>query len=161
MWKECRKEIVNKQVLFNDQDNMNMTCKECEKIVFADDYYNCIALHCNNLWSADSFDALLIDKDSQCRTCRNIEENDSFSECLRFSCKTEIFSLLEVDLTRFRKDCTKLLDQEYLECLKSETNQSSLSLWVYFTAFIMMTVCFMLKMSKSTREEPQVYIMIS
>jgi hypothetical protein len=131
--------------------------------VFADDYYNCIALHCNNLWNKKSFEQFqtIHNEDSDCKACGSFEDNQDFVDCARFSCKAEIFSWLNVDLARFQKDCSTLLDQEYLDCIKDETILSSLNFLVLFTAFALMSLCFMLKMSKSTREESPTYIMIS
>ena len=135
MWVHCRSELLSKQFLYKEIRLDNLTCTDCESIVYADQYYNCISMYCSQLFTQTALQSIQLN--DQCKQCLKVEES-SFSSCAVFSCKQEILSL-EGGLELFNskvQSCDLLLDENYLECVKAEEKISGV-VWALFGVGLM------------------------
>ena len=164
VWQECRQDFVNKENLVVDGEGKNMTCKDCEKIVFADDYYNCIALYCNSLWSQDDLQEVTKKNESKCALCDALsDEEELLKTCEKFSCKSEILSLLKLDLSNLPNNCNNLIGESYEACISAATSSST----SYFSLLLTLTLLLLLLLILSTilfkrpTQDFQVYTLIT
>lgn len=130
MWVNCRSELVNKQILYKEMKLDNLTCTDCESIVYADQYYNCISMHCSQLFTQTTLQSIKVS--DQCIQCQEVEES-LYSSCAVFSCKQEIL-LLGGDFELFNtkvQSCDLLLGENYYECIKAEKSIFNV-FWVLF-----------------------------
>lgn len=140
MWTKCRSEIVNKEFLYKELNQENLTCTDCESIVFADDYYNCISLYCSRLWSQENLNQLTtINED--CEQCKNIQ-SDLYEDCANVACKEEILELGGSSelFNDKRINCGRLLDEAYQDCVSSEQSLIGIA-WVLFGVLGAVFIC--------------------
>lgn len=140
IWSQCRSELVNKHFLFKDLNQDAQTCSDCESIVFADDYYNCISLYCSRLWSQENLNSLTTINEN-CEQCRSVERS-LYEDCACVACKEEIVQLGgSPELIQEKKvDCGKLLDEEYQECVSRERRFSGVA-WGLAGVFVVGFAC--------------------
>ena len=168
VWQECREDFVNKETLIGESEGKNMTCKDCEQIVFADDYYNCIALYCNRLWSEEDLREVSGGKDSGCALCDRLKDDDGlYRSCVKYSCKSEIVSLLKLDLSSMADNCDNLVGEAYESCTSSASPRPLSALTVFILvavltlliALIVLLFPVLIKLLK--HEDPHVYSLLT
>ncbi|OMJ82537.1 hypothetical protein SteCoe_16769 [Stentor coeruleus] len=94
IWFNCRYEIVQKNELFKDfyleelksQYNLQ-SCDDCDSLVYADEYYNCIKNYCKDD-DEGKFENFNMDKLQECLNCEYVE-NTQWNECYNSKCKLD------------------------------------------------------------------------
>jgi hypothetical protein len=126
IWFYYRKDLLDKSILFKefyvpelDQANNDDLCKDCESLVYADDYYNCVLRYCRQATSKISLFNNTIQVSGLCSHCKDLEE--SYYQCVSFYCKDEVLTNAYKDTETQAKltkceDCKYTTDGNYDNC---------------------------------------------